>query len=53
MASLKRDTWGNWIVKFRTGGRGTPPVREKLGQMNGQWRDVLLLERRSPAVGVS
>ena len=33
---------------FRIVGR-----REKLGQMNGQWRDVLLLERRSPAVGVS
>jgi phosphinothricin acetyltransferase len=25
--------------------------REKLGQMNGVWRDVLLLERRSGAVG--
>lgn len=26
-------------------------VREKLGEMNGRWRDVLLLERRSAAVG--
>lgn len=25
--------------------------RERLGQMNGWWRDVLLLERRSPVVG--
>jgi len=25
--------------------------RERLGQMNGRWRDVLLLERRSPRVG--
>jgi L-amino acid N-acyltransferase YncA len=33
---------------FRLVGR-----RERLGQMaNGQWRDVLLLERRSPTVGV-
>jgi L-amino acid N-acyltransferase YncA len=26
--------------------------REKLGQMDGQWRDVLLFERRSTVVGV-
>lgn len=31
---------------FRVVGR-----REKLGQMNGRWRDVLLLERRSRLVG--
>ena len=31
---------------FREVGR-----REKLGQMDGQWRDVLLLERRSKTVG--
>lgn len=31
---------------FRTVGR-----REKLGQLHGVWRDVLLLERRSPTVG--
>jgi len=31
---------------FRIVGR-----REKLGQMDGRWRDVLLLERRSVAVG--
>lgn len=30
---------------FRVVGR-----REKLGQMNGRWRDVMLLERRSPQV---
>ncbi|MFY0685775.1 MAG: N-acetyltransferase [Cyclobacteriaceae bacterium] len=30
---------------FRTVG-----VREKLGQLNGKWRDVLLLERRSEVV---
>jgi phosphinothricin acetyltransferase len=27
-------------------------VREKIGQMNGRWRDVILLERRSRAVGI-
>lgn len=32
---------------FRTVGR-----RERLGQMGGVWRDVLLLERRSAVVGV-
>ena len=26
-------------------------LREKIGQMNGWWRDVILLERRSPVVG--
>ncbi len=25
--------------------------RERLGQMNGRWRDVMLLERRSPVTG--
>jgi len=27
-------------------------VQQRLGQMNGTWRDVLLMERRSPVVGV-
>lgn len=31
---------------FRLVGR-----RERIGEMNGIWRDVLLLERRSPTVG--
>jgi L-amino acid N-acyltransferase YncA len=26
-------------------------TRERLGEMGGRWRDVLLLERRSPTVG--
>ena len=26
-------------------------VRQRLGQLHGRWRDVLLLERRSPAIG--
>jgi phosphinothricin acetyltransferase len=32
---------------FRQVGR-----RERLGQINGVWRDVVLMERRSPIVGV-
>ena len=28
-------------------------VREKLGKMNGIWRDVVLIERRSKTVGIS
>jgi len=31
---------------FRMVGR-----RERLGRMNGRWRDVMLLERGSPVVG--
>jgi len=27
-------------------------TRERLGRMGGRWRDVLMLERRSPRVGV-
>ncbi|MBC5775496.1 N-acetyltransferase [Pontibacter sp. KCTC 32443] len=27
-------------------------VREKLGQLHGQWRDICLMERRSKVVGV-
>jgi phosphinothricin acetyltransferase len=25
-------------------------VRERLGKMNGVWRDVVMLERRSPRI---
>lgn len=32
---------------FRTVG-----TREKIGEMNGQWRDIVLLERRSKSVGL-
>ncbi|HJO37970.1 MAG: hypothetical protein QGG24_01750 [Vicinamibacterales bacterium] len=27
-------------------------VRERVGEMDGQWRDIVLLERRSDVVGV-
>ena len=26
-------------------------TRERLGQLRGRWRDVVLLERRSPTIG--
>lgn len=32
---------------FKTVGR-----REKIGEMDGQWRDIILLERRSKIVGI-
>lgn len=32
---------------FRTVG-----YREKIGQMNGVWRDTVLMERRSPVIGI-
>ena len=28
-------------------------VRERVGQLDGRWRDVVLFERRSPVVGVT
>jgi len=27
--------------------------REKIGKMNGKWRDTVLLERRSPTIGIN
>jgi len=42
-ASLALHEW----LGFRQVGR-----RERLGKMNGVWRDVLLLERRSVKAGV-
>ncbi|HON84359.1 MAG TPA: UDP-N-acetylglucosamine--N-acetylmuramyl-(pentapeptide) pyrophosphoryl-undecaprenol N-acetylglucosamine transferase [Caldisericia bacterium] len=29
------------------------PVREKIGKMNGVWRDTLLLEKRSKIIGIN
>ncbi len=36
----------HWRCGFRTVG-----IRERLGQMGGRWRDVVLIERRSAVVG--
>jgi L-amino acid N-acyltransferase YncA len=38
------------IALHRAAGFRIVGTRERLGQHNGQWRDVLLLERRSPVV---
>ncbi len=27
-------------------------IRQRIGKLNGVWRDVVLLERRSPVVGI-
>ena len=36
----------------RSAGFRVVGTRERLGRHHGRWRDVILLERRSPAVGV-
>lgn len=40
------------IELFRKAGFRVLGRRERLGQMNGRWRDVTLMERRSAVVGV-
>jgi L-amino acid N-acyltransferase YncA len=38
------------IALHHKAGFRTVGVRERLGQMDGRWRDVILLERRSPTL---
>ncbi len=40
------------LALHRQCGFRTVGIRERIGKMNGHWRDVVLLERRSPAVGI-
>jgi L-amino acid N-acyltransferase YncA len=40
------------IALHRKNGFRIIGLREKLGKMDGKWRDVVLIERRSKAVGV-
>ncbi len=40
------------IALHRDAGFRVIGTRERLGEMNGVWRDVMLLERRSKAIGV-
>lgn len=49
----KAPNWETWDAGLhkRCGFR-IVRVRDKLGCMDGRWRDVLLLERRSAIVGV-
>jgi phosphinothricin acetyltransferase len=39
------------IELHRRAGFRVVGLRERLGQLNGQWRDVMLLERRSSTIG--
>lgn len=39
------------LALFKRKGFRTVGVRERLGELNGRWRDVLLLERRSRVAG--
>ena len=39
------------LALHRRCGFRTVGVRERLGRLDGRWRDVVLLERRSPLVG--
>jgi len=38
------------VALHRGAGFRVVGVRERLGEMDGRWRDVLLLERRSPSI---
>lgn len=50
-AGILRENTASLTLHRRAGFREVG-VRERLGQLQGQWRDVCLLERRSAAVGV-
>ncbi|WP_260625669.1 GNAT family N-acetyltransferase [Hymenobacter sediminicola] len=50
-AGIIRENVGSLALHHRAGFR-TVGIREKLGQLHGQWRDVCLLERRSTLVGL-
>lgn len=50
-ASILRENEASLTLHRRCGFR-LVGCRERLGQMNGIWRDVMLLERRSDCVGV-
>ena len=40
------------LALHRAAGFRIVGVRERIAQLHGRWRDIVLLERRSPAVGV-
>jgi L-amino acid N-acyltransferase YncA len=40
------------LALHRQCGFRTVGIRERIGKMNGHWRDVVLMERRSPVVGL-
>lgn len=49
-AGIFTENKGSIIIHERLGFRKVG-YREKIGQMNGVWRDILLLEKRSKLVG--
>ena len=51
-AGIFPENQASIILHHRLGFR-TIGVREKLGKLNGVWRDVILLERRSKITGTS
>ncbi|TGE29427.1 GNAT family N-acetyltransferase [Hymenobacter metallicola] len=50
-AGILRENAASLALHRRLGFRDVG-IRERLGQLQGQWRDVCLLERRSAVVGV-
>jgi L-amino acid N-acyltransferase YncA len=50
-AGIFPENTASLMLHTRAGFR-TVGTRERLGQLDGRWRDVLLLERRSNTVGV-
>ena len=49
-AGIFPENQASLAVHRRCGFR-TVGVRERLGKLDGRWRDVVLLERRSPRIG--
>lgn len=50
-AGIFPENVGSLVVHQRCGFREVGR-RERIGKMNGEWRDTILLERRSPLVGI-
>jgi phosphinothricin acetyltransferase len=50
-AGIFPENKGSIIIHERLGFRKVG-YREKIGQMNGVWRDTVLLEKRSEVVGI-
>ena len=50
-AGIFPENVGSLVVHQRCGFREVGR-RERIGKMNGEWRDTILLERRSPMVGI-
>ena len=52
---MAADDWPTCRRIYEEGiatGQATFGTRERIGRLNGRWRDVMLLERRSTVIGV-